>query len=80
MAHFCIFIFWWQCEASKTLLAVMESRTDSEMADRILLKMNQPTQLVCLCACVRACVRLCVRTLCNVISPVLVGCVLSIVR
>lgn len=54
MAHFCIFIFWWQCEASKTLLAVMESRTDSEMADRILLKMNQPTQLVCLCACVRA--------------------------
>ena len=25
----------------------MESRTDSEMADRILLKMNQPTQLVC---------------------------------
>ena len=80
MAHFCIFIFWWQCEASKTLLAVMESRTDSEMADRILLKMNQPTQLVCLCVCVHVCVRLCVRTLCNVISPVLVGCVLSTVR
>ena len=35
-----------QCEAAKTLLAVMESRADSEMADRILLKMNQPTQLV----------------------------------
>ena len=79
MAHFCIFIFWWQCEASKTLLAVMESRTDSEMADRILLKMNQPTQLVCLCVCVRACVCLCVRTLYNVISPVIVGCVLSTV-
>ena len=35
-----------QCEAAKTLLAVMESRADSEMADRILLKMNQPAQLV----------------------------------
>jgi len=38
--------FWGQCEAAKTLLAVMESRADSEMADRILLKMNQPAQLV----------------------------------
>ena len=59
MAHFCILIFLWQCEASKTLLAVMESRTDSEMADRILLKMNQPTQLVCLCVFVRVCAFVC---------------------
>ena len=60
MAHFCILIFLWQCEASKTLLAVMESRTDSEMADRILLKMNQPTQLVCLCVFVRVWVCACI--------------------
>jgi len=39
-------VFIGQCEAAKTLLAVMESRADSEMADRILLKMNQPAQLV----------------------------------
>jgi len=41
-----------QCEAAKTLLAVMESRADSEMADRILLKINQPTQLVSSCCMV----------------------------
>ena len=42
----------------------MESRTDSEMADRILLKMNQPTQLVCTYVSVGTLVILCCSWMC----------------
>ena len=36
-----------QSEASKTLLAVMESTRDNELAERILNKMTSPSELVC---------------------------------
>ena len=35
-----------QSAASKTLLAVMESRRDSELAERILQKISSPDDLV----------------------------------
>ena len=36
-----------QSAASKTLLAVMESTRDNELAERILNKMTSPSELVC---------------------------------
>lgn len=46
---FCFFFFL-QNNASKLLLAIMESRHDSETAERILYNMR-PKELVCMSAC-----------------------------
>ena len=50
-----------QNNASKLLLAIMESRHDSENAERILYNMR-PKELVCVCVsvCVCVCVCMCV--------------------
>lgn len=45
-----LFIFSPQNNASKLLLAIMESRHDSETAERILYNMR-PKELVCMSAC-----------------------------
>uniref|UniRef100_A0A8C4ZUA4 Inositol 1,4,5-trisphosphate receptor n=1 Tax=Gadus morhua TaxID=8049 RepID=A0A8C4ZUA4_GADMO len=45
--------------ASKLLLAIMESRHDSENAERILYNMR-PKELVCVCVCLCVCVCVCV--------------------
>lgn len=41
--------------ASKLLLAIMESRRDSENAEKILLKMRPNELVMCVCACVCFC-------------------------
>jgi len=45
-------LYWhWQNSASKLLLAIMESRHDSENADRILVSIQKFQLLVCLISC-----------------------------
>ena len=47
-----------QNNASKMLLAVMESHQDMDIVERILVKIGSPGTLVCVCVC--ACMHGCV--------------------
>ena len=50
IVNFLITLF--QNNASKMLLAVMESHQDMDIVERILVKIGSPGTLVCVCVCV----------------------------